>query len=88
MAALAVALRFVPYSEDDGTLNTGWALVMGACLLVAVAASVYLVFVLEILKLRGFRARQLRQADPDTSEHEIDAHVERDLETGEFPAVR
>jgi UDP-GlcNAc:undecaprenyl-phosphate GlcNAc-1-phosphate transferase len=88
MAALAVALRFVPYSEDDGTLNTGWALVMGACLLVAVAASVYLVYVLEILKLRGFRARQLRQSDPDTSEHEIDAHVERDLETGEFPAVR
>ena len=28
LAALALALRFVPYSEDDGTLNAGWALVM------------------------------------------------------------
>lgn len=88
MAALAVALRFVPYSEDGGSLNAPWAVVMGACLLGAIAASVYLVYVLEIVKLRRFRARQLRQGDPDTSEHDIDARVERDLETGEFPAIR
>lgn len=88
MAALAVALRFVPYSEDGGSLNAPWAVVMGACLLAAIAASVYLVYVLEIVKLRRFRARQLRRDDPDTSEHEIDARVERDLETGEFPAIR
>jgi UDP-GlcNAc:undecaprenyl-phosphate GlcNAc-1-phosphate transferase len=88
MAALAVALRFVPYSDDHGSLNAGWSLVIGACGFAALAASFYLVYVLEILKLRGFRARQLRQTDPDTSEHDIDAHVERDLETGEFPAVR
>ena len=25
LAALALALRFVPYSEDDGSLNLGWA---------------------------------------------------------------
>ena len=41
---------------------------------------------LEILKLRRLRAWQLRRADPDTSEHEIDAAVEQDLETGEFHA--
>ena len=28
LAALALALRFVPYSQDDGQLNLGWALVM------------------------------------------------------------
>ncbi len=84
MAGLAVALRFVPYSASSGRLNAGWAAVMGACFLVAAGASVYLVYVLEILKLRRFRARQ---ADPSTAEHEIDARVERDLETREFPAV-
>jgi UDP-GlcNAc:undecaprenyl-phosphate/decaprenyl-phosphate GlcNAc-1-phosphate transferase len=43
--------------------------------------------VLEIVKLRRLRAWQLRRMDPDTSEHEIEAEIERELETGEFPAV-
>ena len=51
------------------------------------AASVYLVVVLEILKLKRLRAWQLRRADPDTTEHEIVEQVERELETGEFPAL-
>ena len=51
MAGLAVALRFVPYS-DRGDWDLGWSLVMGACFVVALAASVYLVLVLEILKFR------------------------------------
>jgi UDP-GlcNAc:undecaprenyl-phosphate GlcNAc-1-phosphate transferase len=88
MAGLAVALRFVPYSESSGKLNPGWALVMAGLFLLALAASVYLVYVLEILKLRRLRSWQLRRVDPDTSEHEIDTQVEEDLETGEFPAVR
>jgi UDP-GlcNAc:undecaprenyl-phosphate GlcNAc-1-phosphate transferase len=49
---------------------------------------VYLVYVLEILKLRRLRAWQLRRDDPDTSEHQIDTAVQEDLETGEFPALR
>jgi UDP-GlcNAc:undecaprenyl-phosphate GlcNAc-1-phosphate transferase len=88
MTAIAVALRFVPYSESNGHLNAGWALVMGAMLLVGLGASIYLVYVLEILKLRRLRAWQLRREDPDTSEHEIDDQVEEDLETGEFTALR
>jgi UDP-GlcNAc:undecaprenyl-phosphate/decaprenyl-phosphate GlcNAc-1-phosphate transferase len=87
MAGLAVALRFVPYSDDAGNFDLGWSLVMGACFVLALAASVYLVLVLEILKLRRLRAWQLRHADPDTTEHEIDAEVERELETGEFRAL-
>jgi UDP-GlcNAc:undecaprenyl-phosphate/decaprenyl-phosphate GlcNAc-1-phosphate transferase len=46
LAALALAMRFVPYSEDDGTLNAGWAAVIGVFALVAFAASAYLVIVL------------------------------------------
>jgi UDP-GlcNAc:undecaprenyl-phosphate/decaprenyl-phosphate GlcNAc-1-phosphate transferase len=87
MAGLAVALRFVPYSDDGGNFDLGWSLVIGACFAIALAASVYLVLVLEILKLRRLRAWQLRHADPDTTEHEIDAEVERELETGEFRAL-
>jgi len=86
MAGDAVALRFVPYSRTDGQLIAGWALVMAALLALGVAASAYLVYVLEIVKLRRLRAWQLRRADPETSEHEIDAQVAKELETGEFPA--
>jgi UDP-GlcNAc:undecaprenyl-phosphate/decaprenyl-phosphate GlcNAc-1-phosphate transferase len=92
LAALALAMRFVPYSEDDGTLNAGWALVIGAFALVAFAASIYLVIVLEILKFRRFRERQLRRQVetgeiPALSESEIEHEIEREVETGEFEAV-
>jgi UDP-GlcNAc:undecaprenyl-phosphate GlcNAc-1-phosphate transferase len=83
-----VALRFVPYSESNGHLNAGWAAVMAGLLAIGLAASVYLIYVLEILKLRRLRAWQLRREDPDTSEHQIDSRLQEDLETGEFPALR
>ena len=50
-------------------------------------ASVYLVYVLEILKFKRHRAHELRTLDPGTSEHEIEASVSRDIETGEFERV-
>ena len=88
LAALALALRFVPYSDDRGNFNAGWTAVMAAFGLLALAASVYLVTVLEILKFRRFRERQLRRAAVAQSEAEIQAQVEREVETGEFEAVR
>ncbi len=84
LAALALALRFVPYSQDDGRLNAGWALVMAGFGLVALAASVYLVYVLELFKFRRFRERQLRRQQ--LSESEIEQEIEREVETGEFDA--
>ncbi len=88
MAGIAVALRFVPYSETSGHLNAGWAALMAGLFGVGLLASVYLVYLLEILKFRRVRAWQMRRADPDTAEHEIDAAVEHDLETGEFSAIQ
>jgi UDP-GlcNAc:undecaprenyl-phosphate GlcNAc-1-phosphate transferase len=64
MAALALALRFVPYSDNHGHFNLFWTLVMGALILLALAASVYLIFVLEIVKLRRGRI------NPETGEFE------------------
>jgi UDP-GlcNAc:undecaprenyl-phosphate/decaprenyl-phosphate GlcNAc-1-phosphate transferase len=93
LAALALALRFVPYSDDHGHFNVGWSLVMGSFALGAVAASVYLVLVLEILKLKRFRQFQLKRAhmlagEPPPAEAEVDAGVAHELETGEFEIVR
>jgi len=87
LAGLALALRFIPYSDHHGHLHAGWSVVMGVLGAAAIAASVYLVYVLELLKFTRLRARQLRQRDPATSEHEIEAAVAADLETGEFKAV-
>ncbi len=88
MAGLAVALRFVPYSDSSGHLDTTWSLIMAALSLLVVAASVYLVYVLEILKFRRLDAIRLRRVRPEATEDEIDDDVEQRLETGEFEAVR
>jgi hypothetical protein len=60
--------------------------------ILALAASVYLVEVLEILKLRQTRLRQLislrRQVGaPEPQAAEVERAVEEELETGTFPAV-
>jgi UDP-GlcNAc:undecaprenyl-phosphate GlcNAc-1-phosphate transferase len=91
LAAVALALRFVPYSDDHGNFDPVWTTFMAACLIGAVAASIYVVNVLEILKLRSFRLRQLvglrAPGEPLPAEAEIDAGIEHELETGTFAAV-
>ena len=92
MAGMGLALRFVPYSDDHGNLDLGWAAVIAVCGLLAIAASVYLVVVLEILKLRRFRRWQLAgvrglAGGPEPAEQQIDAGVAAELETGSFPTV-
>jgi UDP-GlcNAc:undecaprenyl-phosphate GlcNAc-1-phosphate transferase len=88
LAGLAIALRFVPYSDNGGRLHAGWTAVMAALGLIALAASVYLVYVLEILKFKRLDALRLRRVKPATTDEEIDADVAQRLETGEFDAVR
>jgi UDP-GlcNAc:undecaprenyl-phosphate GlcNAc-1-phosphate transferase len=87
LAGIALALRFVPYSDHKGHYHVGWALLMGGIVLIGLAASVYLIYVLEILKFKTRRADELRRTDPDTSEHEIEEQVRQDIETGEFDRV-
>jgi UDP-GlcNAc:undecaprenyl-phosphate GlcNAc-1-phosphate transferase len=92
MSGLALALRFVPYSDNHGHFNAFWTTVMAACLLAAIAASIYLVEVLEILKLRQTRLRQLvslrRQVGkPEPALEEVNVAVEQELETGSFPTI-
>jgi UDP-GlcNAc:undecaprenyl-phosphate GlcNAc-1-phosphate transferase len=65
----------------------GWLLPLIAYGIVCLLASIYLVYVLEILKFKRLRAGDIRQSDPDTTEHEIDAQVSKDIETGEFERV-
>jgi UDP-GlcNAc:undecaprenyl-phosphate GlcNAc-1-phosphate transferase len=87
LAALALALRFVPYSNHKGRYDTGWTLVVIGLGLVVAAASVYLVYVLEILKFRRLDAVRIRLMRPEASPAEIDQDVAKDLETGEFQAL-
>jgi UDP-GlcNAc:undecaprenyl-phosphate GlcNAc-1-phosphate transferase len=75
LAGLALALRFVPYSDNHGHLNAGWSALMVLLGALVLAASVYLIYVLEILKF-NFRARRLTREQ-----------AQQAWETGEFPAV-
>ncbi len=92
MAGLALALRFVPYSDNHGHFDALWTAVMAACLLAALAASVYLVEVLEIFNLRRLRLRQLGSLRRDAGRplpaaEQVDRAVVAELETGSFPAI-
>jgi UDP-GlcNAc:undecaprenyl-phosphate GlcNAc-1-phosphate transferase len=92
MALLALALRFVPYSDDHGNFDPLWTAVIALFGILALAASVYLVEVLEILKLRQTRLRQLitlrRQVGaPEPQPEEVERAVVEELETGTFPTV-
>jgi UDP-GlcNAc:undecaprenyl-phosphate GlcNAc-1-phosphate transferase len=81
MAILALALRFVPYSDDRGNFDPFWTAVMFVFFALVLGASFYLVVTLEILKLR--RARTGSRLPPEV----IDEGVKRELETGSFEVV-
>ena len=75
LAGLALALSFVPYSDNHGHFNALWTAVMVAFGLLALATSVYLIYVLEILKLRRGRL------NPETGEFEA-IEIAKTLVTG------
>ena len=81
MALLALALRFVPYSDDRGNFDPFWTIVIVLCFVAVLAASFYLVATLEILKLRRFHAAT--NLPPEV----IDEGVKRELETGSFEII-
>ena len=85
MAMLAVGLRLVSHHHEH---QPGWIALLALLALVCLAASVYLVYVLEIFKFKGVRAQDLRAAQPDASEAEIEAIAERDVETENFEKVK
>jgi UDP-GlcNAc:undecaprenyl-phosphate/decaprenyl-phosphate GlcNAc-1-phosphate transferase len=94
LAVLALALRFVPYSDDRGNFDPFWTVVMAIVLIGSLVASVYVIQVLEILKLRRLRLRQRlglltrgEGAPPAEVEAEVDSGLKRELETGDYAAV-
>ncbi len=91
LAGVGLALRFVPYSVHHNGhhhYQAGWLAFMIFLGLLAIAASVYLVYVLEIFRFRLRRTREIKQDEPGTAEHEIVQRVTREFETGEFEVVR
>ncbi|MSX02561.1 MAG: undecaprenyl/decaprenyl-phosphate alpha-N-acetylglucosaminyl 1-phosphate transferase [Actinobacteria bacterium] len=87
VAAFAVSLRFIPYSDGAGNLNLGWSLVVAAAALIVLLASIYLVYVLEILKFRRLRERRLRRSDPALTEDQLARDIVTKVETGQFDVV-
>jgi len=87
LAGLALALRFIPYSDHHGHFNTGWTLVLVALGALVLAASVYLVYLLEILKFRRVHTMRLRRMRPMATDAEIERDVTKHLETGEMEVV-
>jgi UDP-GlcNAc:undecaprenyl-phosphate GlcNAc-1-phosphate transferase len=74
LAGFAVALRFIHYSDHHGHLHAGGTVLVVVLGLLVIAASIYLIYVLEILKLNRFAPRIWRTApaaSPDEREHEI-----------------
>ena len=84
LAGLALALRFVPYSDDRGNFDLAWTIVMVLLILLALAASVYVIVVLEILKLRRIRLRQAGGGKGKARTAAVDQGVVKELETGRF----
>jgi UDP-GlcNAc:undecaprenyl-phosphate/decaprenyl-phosphate GlcNAc-1-phosphate transferase len=76
----------VPYSDHHGHFHTGWTIAVAAFGVLVIGASVYLVYVLEILKFKRLDTIRLRRMG--ATEAEIDEDVKRRLETGEFEQVR
>jgi len=87
LAGYAVLVRFVP-PRPGGNWDLGNTMVCGAFGLAVAAASVWMVYTLEILKFRHLDALRLRRLRPAASEGEIAEAVQEDLATGEFEAVR
>jgi UDP-GlcNAc:undecaprenyl-phosphate GlcNAc-1-phosphate transferase len=88
LAGVAVALRYIPYHHHNPAyFRLGWTIAMGAIIVIALAASVYLIYVLEILKFKSRRTSEIRESDPTSTEDEIEERVRRDVETGEFEWV-
>ena len=92
MAGFALALRFVPYSDDHGNFDPGWTAVMLGCGAAALAASLFVVLELEILKLRlerfrGLLGRRRAVGGPPPTAGEVDEGVAHEIETGSFAAV-
>jgi UDP-GlcNAc:undecaprenyl-phosphate GlcNAc-1-phosphate transferase len=59
MGGVAVAMRFVPYQDPEGGIQIAGTLALIGAGLLALAASVYLIYVLEILKWRSTPVVQL-----------------------------
>jgi UDP-GlcNAc:undecaprenyl-phosphate/decaprenyl-phosphate GlcNAc-1-phosphate transferase len=67
LAGYAVALRFIQYSDHHGNLRL-WGMVLVVALgLIVAAASIYLIYVLEILKFNRLRQSMARRAAAEDS---------------------
>jgi UDP-GlcNAc:undecaprenyl-phosphate GlcNAc-1-phosphate transferase len=84
LAGLAVAMRFITGGRHHlSSIPVGWLIFLIGLIVVCVAASIYLIYVLQILKFKI----QIRRISPAAREADIDAAVEQGIQTGEFAVI-
>jgi UDP-GlcNAc:undecaprenyl-phosphate GlcNAc-1-phosphate transferase len=81
LALFAILVRFVP-PRPQGAWDPGNAAIVGAAGLLVVAASVWMVYTLEILKARHFQALGFRRPSPAEEAEDHEEAVERVLTAG------
>ena len=84
MATLAVSLRLILHHHHQ----PGWLAVVIGLAVVCAIASLYLIYVLEILKSRASGRSSCAAAIPAPLSTRSTRRSPRDLETGEFERVR
>jgi UDP-GlcNAc:undecaprenyl-phosphate/decaprenyl-phosphate GlcNAc-1-phosphate transferase len=79
MGGAAIAVRYIPYSDDNGNLQLGGTLAVVGVGLVVVAAAIYLIYILEILKwkstpvvdiVRGRKSDRAQGSDRDSDDND------------------
>ena len=81
LAAYAILVRFVP-PRPHGDWDLGRSLLLGGVGLLVIAASVWMIYSLEILKERHLQAFRLRKVAPVQAPEEPETPVERTISAG------
>jgi UDP-GlcNAc:undecaprenyl-phosphate GlcNAc-1-phosphate transferase len=77
-------MRFITGGRHHlSSIPVGWLIFLIGLIVVCVAASIYLIYVLQILKFKI----QIRRISPAAREADIDAAVEQGIQTGEFAVI-
>jgi UDP-GlcNAc:undecaprenyl-phosphate/decaprenyl-phosphate GlcNAc-1-phosphate transferase len=80
MGGAAIAVRYIPYSDGHGNVQTGGALAVAGVGVIVVVAAIYLVYILEILKWRSIPVVEIMRARKgDKSRENADRSEELDL---------
>ena len=87
LAALALAMRFIPYSDDDGSFNAGWVAAARGLRRCSRSPPASTSCSCSRSSSSAASASASCAATSRLSDAEIEHEIEREVETGEFEAI-